>query len=406
MRKSEILLDAIGKIDDELIANAGKVKDKSRIKIWLRCGALAACLALVVGVCSVAGWFAPNERLPELPMLTISENLGAMGFEGYMAYDISELVSANPWSERAKISTLPVYKNQISYNLDLIISGADFDAMEDFLIETADRLGMDTSTLTITDDAPSAEEQEYITEKFARTGEEVPEGYFNPRRLIAKQDGIEIEVDTSMTATITFDPAISLPDDLNFAFDASYDDITAVAEYIKKEYKEFISMDNPAINIYGGDYTIYLDRIYWLEYYNSVGNLTDRIINYNFNRVAFYSESSSGKLFMARIYNPDLSDKLGDYPIISAKEAKKLLLNGNYVTSVPYDLPGKEYIKKVELIYRTDVHDEYFIPYYRFYIELPEAERDGGMKTYGAYYVPAVREEYIENMPLWNGSFN
>ena len=406
MRKSEILLDAIGKIDDELIATAGKVKDKSRIKIWLRCGALAACLALVVGVCSVAGWFAPNESLPELPMLTISENLGAMGFEGYMAYDVSELVSANPWSERAKISTLPVYKNQISYNLDLIISGADFDAMEDFLIETADRLGMDTSTLTITDDAPSVEEQEYITEKFARTGEEVPEGYFNPRRLIAKQDGIEIEVDTSMTATITFDPAISLPDDLNFAFDASYDDIAAVAEYIKEEYKEFISMDNPAINIYGGDYTIYLDRIYWLEYYNSVGNLTDRIINYNFNRVAFYSEGSSGKLFMARIYNPDLSDKLGDYPIISAKEAKKLLLNGNYVTSVPYDLPGKEYIKKVELIYRTDVHDEYFIPYYRFYIELPEAERDGGMKTYGAYYVPAVREEYIENMPLWNGSFN
>lgn len=404
--KSEILLDAIGKIDDELIASAGEVKDKSKIKMWIRCGALAACLALVVGVCSMAGWFAPNESLPELPMLTISETSGAMGFEGYMAYDISELVSANPWSERAKISTLPVYKNQISYNLDLIISGADFDAMEDFLIETADRLGMDTSTLTITDDAPSAEEQEYITEKFARTGEEVPEGYFNPRRLIAKQDGIEIEVDTSMTAKITFDPAISLPDGLNFAFGASYDDIAAVAEYIKEEYKEFISMDNPAINIYGGDYTIDLDRIYWLEYYNSVGNLTDRIINYNFNRVAFYSEGSSGKLFMARIYNPDLSDKLGDYPIISAKEAKKLLLNGNYITSVPYDLPGKKYIKKVELIYRTDVHDEYFIPYYRFFVELPEVERDGGIKTYGAYYVPAVREEYIENMPLWNGSFN
>jgi len=42
--KSEILLDAIGKIDDELIASAGEVRDRSRIKMWLRCGALAACL--------------------------------------------------------------------------------------------------------------------------------------------------------------------------------------------------------------------------------------------------------------------------------------------------------------------------------------------------------------------------
>lgn len=403
--KSEILLDAIGKIDDELIANAGEVRSKNRIKMWLSCGAVAACIALVVFAGSVAGWFSPIESSPELPMLAISEDSGGMGFEGYMAYDISELVNANPWSEKVKISTLPVYKNRISYNKDMIISGADFDAMEDFLIETADRLGMDTSTLTITDDTPSAEEQAYVTEKFASTGEKVPEGYFNPRRLIAKQDGIEIKVDTSMTALISFDPAVSLPDDLNFAFGASYDDFAAVAEYLKEEYKDFIKMDNPAINISGGDYTIYLKRIYDLEYYNSVGNLTDRIINYNFNRVAFYGGDSS-KLYMARIYSPDLSDKLGDYPIISAKEAKKLLISGNYITSVPYALPGKEYVKKVELIYRTDAHDEYFMPYYRFYVELPEAEREGGMKTYGAYYVPAVKGEYITNTPVWNGSFN
>lgn len=45
------------------------------------------------------------------------------------------------------------------------------------------------------------------------------------------------------------------------------------------------------------------------------------------------------------------------------------------------------------------------MPYYRFYVELPEEESDG-MKTYGAYYVPAVEEKYISNMPLWDGSFN
>ena len=29
-----------------------------------------------------------------------------------------------------------------------------------------------------------------------------------------------------------------------------------------------------------------------------------------------------------------------------------------------------------------------------------------GLKEYGAYYVPAVEERYISNMPLWDGSFN
>lgn len=43
----------------------------------------------------------------------------------------------------------------------------------------------------------------------------------------------------------------------------------------------------------------------------------------------------------------------------------------------------------MELIYRTGEHEECFMPYYRFYVELPEDERENGLKTYGAYYVPA-----------------
>ena len=46
------------------------------------------------------------------------------------------------------------------------------------------------------------------------------------------------------------------------------------------------------------------------------------------------------------------------------------------------------------------------MPYYRFYVELPDMERENGLKTYGAYYVPAVKGEYISNMPVWEGTFN
>lgn len=68
-------------------------------------------------------------------------------------------------------------------------------------------------------------------------------------------------------------------------------------------------------------------------------------------------------------------------------------------------MAGTNYIAKVELIYRTGASEQYYMPYYRFYVEIPELEEDG-LKTYGAYYVPAIESQYITNMPLWDGAFN
>ena len=92
--------------------------------------------------------------------------------------------------------------------------------------------------------------------------------------------------------------------------------------------------------------------------------------------------------------------------MITLEEAEKLLINGNYLTTVPYEMPGLAHIKKAELIYRSGAREEYFMPYYRFYVELPEESQENGLKTYGAYYVPAVSGEYIANMPVWDERFN
>ena len=102
----------------------------------------------------------------------------------------------------------------------------------------------------------------------------------------------------------------------------------------------------------------------------------------------------------------DYREKLGDYPIISSDEALELLGEGKYITSVAqYDFPGTEYAGMVELVYRVTDLEEYYIPYYRFYVEIPEGAEDG-KKLYGAYYVPAVRQEYISDMTVWDGHFN
>ena len=102
----------------------------------------------------------------------------------------------------------------------------------------------------------------------------------------------------------------------------------------------------------------------------------------------------------------DLSRKIGDYPIVTADEARKLLLEKHYITTVPDEMPGEEYIAHIELIYRTSRRDAIFMPYYKFFVEMPDMQRENGLKTYGVFYVPAVKGEFLENMPQWDGSFN
>ncbi|HBA49591.1 MAG TPA: hypothetical protein DCZ91_17705 [Lachnospiraceae bacterium] len=334
------------------------------------------------------------------------------GFEGYRAYDASELVNANPWTEEMEISALPVYRNSAAfrgqYGTNL---KADLDKMEEYLKEVAGRLGLDTDSLVITDDVPDEETRKIIMEKLQIGGGTVPEGYFNPTRLITEADGMKIEVDQYMTASVYFEPAIELPAEYRFNYSASYEELEKTAGYLEEEFREFMGMEQPRQDINGGGYDIYFRQQYKIAFYETGEDAVEQILQYNFNRVSFACDDE-GKLFLARIYRPDISEKEGDYPIITAEEARELLTDGSYVTTVPGEMPGEKYIRAVELVYRTGNWDLYYMPYYRFTVELPNpygvagGEKEDGLKSYGAYYVPAVESEYLEDMPGWDGRVN
>ena len=244
-----------------------------------------------------------------------------------------------------------------------------------------------------------------MIEQFEKIGGPIPEGYFDPTKLIIKADGIIIEVDQSMTAHISFVPAVPLPDQYNFTHFATYNEKLELADYFISKYSRLIGTNDPQVNIYGGDYNIHNQQSYQIGFFDAADSAVEKIINFNFNRVELYCDDN-GDLFMARIYKPDLSNKLGDYPIITPEQAKELLLNGNYISTIAYRPSDAELVKKVELVYRTGEHEEYYMPYYRFYVELPAEERENGLKDFGAYYVPAIESSYISNMPTWDGSFN
>ncbi|MDE6853270.1 MAG: hypothetical protein K2J67_12455, partial [Lachnospiraceae bacterium] len=314
-----------------------------------------------------------------LPLLDVAEtgNEG-MGFEEYIVHDIAELVNGNPWREEDDLSALPVYQNQFLENEPS--SGANEDQMRECLLDIAGRLNLETNSLNINKNSIIAYDEDA--------------DYFS---LSAQSKGLELEVDQSLTVDIGFDPAVSLPDSYHFSYSSSYGELEKTADYLKEQYSDLIHMKRPQVDISGGGYDMYQWQSYELAFYEAGEYMEENIVNYHFNRIVFYCDEE-GKLFLARIFKPDLSQKIGSYPVITAEEATELLCKGNYITSVPDAFPGKSHVAKRELVYRTGAEEKYFMPYYRFYVELPGTEEDG-FKHYGAYYVPAVEQSYLADMP-------
>lgn len=403
--KREDISDAMAHIGDDLLEEADALRGTGVMKRshWKGWAALAACAGVVLfGAVRWGG--GPAEPLPTpasettappettapaetvqitpvptvdgLPMLTIELGETGMGFEGYMAYDISQLVSGNPWTEEAGLTTLPVYANPLEWD-EYGQPVGDRTAMEAALEEVAGRLGLEGTEIGETDWGA----------------------------LTIQGEGLTLDVTSILPVTLEFEPTRALPEGYDFGYHAPYDSMKAAGEYLMETYAALLDMEEPTLSLWGGDYNIYREQGYQIEVYEGAGDLTDRLVGYHFRRVAFYPDEE-GQLWMIRFYQADLSHKLGDYPIITVEEAQELLGEGHYITSVPYELPGLEYVEKVELVYRNGALEGCWMPYYRFYVRLPEEAEEDGLQTFGAYYVPAVEGRFLTNLPVWDGSFD
>ncbi len=376
---SERLLMAMTDINDKLIIDAEKhisVRPKTKQAI-VRVASIVAGMVLLFGY-SMMKW---GGRFSDdtLPNLTLSgENSGAWGYEGYMAYDIADLVNANPWQEEVAVATLPVYQNTLLRDNEPL----PLDDMQALLLETASRLSLDAN-------------------KFKNGQVEDDDVEMT---LVGEAEGVRIAVDTSLGVRIDFEQAVALPSEYHFSHFSTYQELCLVADYLQSEYRSLIGFADPQVNIHDGDYTIYGEQVYHLEFFNNAATFVETFLNYHFERIGFYCDDE-GRLSSIRLFRYDLSKKMGDYPLITTSEAKQALLQGRYITSVPHDLTGAETIAKVELVYRTGRREKYYLPYYRFYVEIPDHGNRAPLKDYGAYYVPAVQEQYLD-VATWDGSFN
>lgn len=290
-------------------------------------------------------------------------SVGAPGGGG--AFVKKTWVNANPWTENAEVSALPVFRNtweRAENNTD-----DDYDAMEALLVESAGFFGFESGQYEIRN---------------------------MTFQVFAELDGMRIYVGDDMTTRIYFEQGMSLPDKYNVTKEASYEEKQKAARYLRKKYEKLINMKDLQVNVRDGENNN-------ISLFEGANDLADQIVNYNFNTSNFYIDKD-GMITSIIIYRPDLSQKIGDYPLISIDEAKELLAAGHFYGTSSGAIrneegrwvsvfPGLEYVKHVELVYMPGTSHNVFMPYYAFYA--------GSL-----YYVPAIEPQYITNMPL-NGEF-
>ena len=457
-RKSRKLFRAIGGIDDRMILDADaprRKKGKAGGYGWFY--GLAACIVAAVSVgvvcrVSMSGSFAqsssssgepsyssipssggqseasqsseapPAENLPAItPGQTYEFGGGGTGGSGngivystHMLMDASDLKNANPWTEDAELTTLPVFHNVYAsttryspdvlekYNLPLLEGKrASAEEMEALARSFAERFGVTVESVTVD---PTEKYLAEVRKKLESAGQTLPEEETLPTQVTLTCSGdITITADTQLEVSVQFNSPDPLPEGYQFSYESSYEEMTAAGEYLLKEYEGFLHMEKPVLDVRLRDRDIHGEQMIACYVYEGAGALTEQILNYHFNTV-YFSPAENGGLKSITFHQFDLSEKLGDYPIYTPEEARQELEKRLASTSIPEMFTDGGRIEGIELVYGSG--EITLMPYYNFVIEITaseweepfvrEAANNGyPVKMYGIFSIPAVREEYL-----------
>ncbi len=376
-------LDKLELIDQAYIEEAENIQRSKKIS-FVKWGALAACICIVItGVFAIQK--SQNEDEPNIPSgdlvpeQNFDETASGMGFEGYDWYDISEADFGNPWSVDMGITTLPIFKNNA---YDESLAGVSKGLSETDMQAKLERIlsALDASSLS---SESGAEKIRFVRDKADIT--------------VFADGQANIYLSKELGGAYSFT-----------SYDTTEVKAKEVLEYFIDTYGELLDYENPTAITFG-IYEIYGNKRRFYVIYDAGSDDTASILGYNFRYTLFYPDEN-GELYLIRMHDElSVAEEAGSVGVISLDEAKERLMSGEYKTSVPYAFPGERYIGKAELVYRSGPFEKMLLPYYCFYVQVRQGNNEAadlGLKRYGAYYVSAIADEFLDGLPLYDGGFN
>jgi len=205
------------------------------------------------------------------------------------------------------------------------------------------------------------------------------------------------------------DNTVALPAGASFSEAAPQEEIQAAIEYLAELFAFAIQLDTPtlaqpeiALDM-GGPRSFYRQR-----FFDAGGSPLDAILAFNFQWVEVITFHPDMPQWMHVSTFPQGrydSLQMGSFPIITAEEAREMLLQGYFISQrLDTQWPGRELAltASVELVYHNSHGIGPIMPFYRFLIEtdLPlwMANEPGDWQAFARYYVPAVHRDYLEPM--------
>lgn len=417
-----IMLDIMSDVNEELILGAEEIdgtetddSDTRKIKRRFFIAGAIVTTAMIAAAISITliPWKVDNHVvLPDLPMLTVSElKNNGMGIGALSTEEFEKLKASLP-EQGAEINEMPVYSSSS-------LSADTADKMRDKLKETAEYFGLDLDSMDIIDTTLDKKDEEELRKRFkeeyyaddeeldrmvrsSRT-QSIITAHFIDGNNVCGINSISIYPDMTVQINFSQDSGIRLPADYYLGENSTTEELEAAGRYLLSEYSGLINMSDPIL-------TEYTKHNGVAAFYEKGAYSAENIANQSIKHVEFLGENNQlTSIIICEEYT--LCEKIADYPIITEKDAEKLLRNGNYlsiINSTLYTLKEDDEIGLARLTYLSGAGYECIMPFYLFYVRLPGEEfgNEEGDDLYGLFYVPAVRGEYLENMPAPAISFN
>ncbi len=417
---------AIGEVDEAMLqdavaAAAQPVKRRPPVRFGAGLATAACAVLLAAAVLgAVAPVLAPKGGAGEmntagtqqdemtsdaaLPEFSLKEANGAgFGMEAVMVREESELVpTAWPVSSGETPASLPVYENARPADA----TGARAYTEEELCTlarQTAQALGLAVESVEV---SPTEEQRQATLERFEEAGL-LPSEEDTPEAAAEKQAQLDYNLAPDSAAAVCTNGAVvtasrtgTVRVELAEGFDAApyTQDAQAYAAAVQRladEYGAAFGMQAPQAAVQA-DYTVE-GNVHLTNFVcAAAASPAQQLLFASCGRLSF-SAGESGTIFYEP---PQLGEALGEYPLLSQSEAQALLLQGQCLAGAPYAVQSEADIAAVQLCYREG--SEVYAPWYRFWVKLPEEAQQNcapGCTVYGAYYVPAVRGEYIAGAP-------
>ncbi|MBQ8789370.1 MAG: hypothetical protein IJZ58_07660, partial [Oscillospiraceae bacterium] len=297
--KAEDISEAMNNINEDFIESANeRRKPRVRKSAWIKWVSAAAAIAVFAFAGAKA--FVPNrpeqndnpvggtesEYGASLPILEyVESSAAAYGFEGYLAYDISELENGNPWNEKMAFEALPVFRNNSFNEVGIAYPGIGEEAMLQKL-----------NSIT----GGEHGETEYSRVGDFSSGSGIPDDFVN--RIEADFGNHTIEIQSNGTIVVTYNGfgGEELPDDISFTYtETSEGDAYRAISYICQNYCDFLDKGNTTF-VTSGDYTFDGEFSRNYRIYDFSGDEISDMLNFSFSEIQL-APNDEGKLMLIRV---------------------------------------------------------------------------------------------------------